>query len=65
MDAVLNLGTRTIHKQEDREPDIETICGVTRNLPQDRFEPVTAIETELETTDASKCGRCFDDGGGY
>ncbi|MFB6252124.1 MAG: hypothetical protein ABEI27_10655 [Halobellus sp.] len=63
MDEILNEVTNTIHKQEPGNSALTTPCGVTNNLSEDRLQQ-TAIE-QLDTTTITKCGRCFDDGGGY
>lgn len=67
MQIILNEGTNTIHKQgtgTERSP-LQTICGATNHVPQDNLRHITRIEPELDTITANKCGRCFDDGGGY
>lgn len=65
MDIVLNEVTDTIHKQDAGKSDRQTVCGATNHVSQDDLRRVTVMEPELETLNASKCGRCFDDGGGY
>lgn len=65
MNIVLNEVTNTIHKQDTEKSDCQTVCGATNHVPQDNLRYVTVIEPELKTLNASKCGRCFDDGGGY
>lgn len=65
MDIVLNKVTNTIHKQETGKSDWQTACGATNHLPQDNLKRVTVVEPALDTLNATKCGRCFDDAGGY
>lgn len=65
MDVVLNEVTNTIHKQETGKSARQTVCGATNHLPQDNLKRVTVVESELDTLNATKCGRCFDDAGGY
>lgn len=65
MNIVLNEVTNTIHKQDTERSDRQTVCGATNHVSQDDLSRDTVIEPELETLNASKCGRCFDDGGGY
>lgn len=65
MNIVLNEVTNTIHKQETGKSEWQTVCGATNHLPQDNLKRVTVIEPELDTLTATKCGRCFDDAGGY
>jgi len=61
MEHVLNEVTNTVHRHEPGTADLQTACGVTFHLSHDNLSTLTASET----TSASKCGRCFDDGGGY
>lgn len=65
MEIVLNEVTNTIHKQKTGKSEWRTVCGATTHLPQDNLKRVTVVEPELDTLNAIKCGRCFDDGGGY
>lgn len=67
MEIILNETTNTIHKQGTgtRRANLQTICGATNHVSQDDLRQITSIEPELDTITASKCGRCFDDGGGY
>jgi hypothetical protein len=64
MDVVQNEITKTIHKREKEGSHNQTACGVTRNTTADKFQ---VISVDLATTeyDSNKCGRCFDDAGGY
>lgn len=64
MDGVLNRGTRTVHKRENGADELRTVCGATGEIDPDRF-PDIPVERAKTVHDASKCGRCFDDGGGY
>lgn len=64
MDAVLNEVTNTVHKHAMGRSDLQSACGATANLDHDDLR-ITTIEPEISPSDATKCGRCFDDGGGY
>lgn len=64
MKGVLNESTNTVHKQEIGVSALETPCGITYNVPEDQLRQ-TAIDDLVTTTTITKCGRCFDDGGGY
>lgn len=64
MDGILNETTNTVHKQESGKSALETPCGVTNNLSEDHLRQ-TAIDQLVTTTNTTKCGRCFEDGGGY
>jgi len=64
MDGVLNEYTGTVHKHETGAPVLHTVCGATYNLDSDHLREV-AVEQALTDYGASKCGRCFEDGGSY
>lgn len=65
MKIILNEVTNTIHKQGTGRLDLQTVCGATNHVPQDNLRCTTVIESEIDRIPTSKCGRCFDDGGGY
>lgn len=70
MDVILNELTETVHKYEAGSSELHAACGVTHHLAPDRLRgPRKLRRISLERAsidyDASKCGRCFDDGGGY
>ncbi|MFB6217592.1 MAG: hypothetical protein ABEH77_00175 [Halobacteriaceae archaeon] len=62
--GVLNQATRTVHKREAGPGKYQTVCGHTRHVDPDHLLR-TAVETATDDRNATKCGRCFDDGGGY
>lgn len=62
--GVLNETTRTVHRHETGKSDLQTACGLTYNVDPDRLRR-TSIEQATTDFNASKCGRCFDDAGGY
>ena len=64
MDAVLNEHTNTVHKREDDATDLHTSCGVTSHVDDHQLESMP-VRRAVADRDASKCGRCFEDGGGY
>lgn len=64
MRGVLNEESNVIHKHEPGEADFQTECGVVATISHEHLS-MTSIESAYESTDANKCGRCFDDGGGY
>lgn len=64
MKGLLNEVTDTIHKHQRGEIDFQTRCGAISHVSHDNFQ-VTSVEQTIATGDVSKCGRCFDDGGGY
>lgn len=65
MNGVLNETTNTIHKRETGSADFQTECGATYHVSHDHLRIVAAIESTTDATSATKCGRCFDDAGGY
>jgi hypothetical protein len=64
MDGILNEATNTVHRKEPGTVAFQTPCGITYNVPEDQLRQ-TEIEGLVATTTTTKCGRCFDDGGGY
>lgn len=64
MDGILNEVTNTVHKQKDGTSALHTPCGITYNIPEDQLQQ-TEVDQIVTTTTTTKCGRCFDDGGGY
>jgi len=60
----LNERTKTVHKHEAGAPSLHTICGATYHLAGERLREVP-VERAIADHDADKCGRCFEDGGGY
>lgn len=62
MDRILNEVTNTVHKQKTGTAALETPCGITYHVPEDQLHQTTTHQLPRTTT---KCGRCFDDGGGY
>jgi hypothetical protein len=61
MSYVINDVTDKVHKQGDGRSELSTACGVTYQMDAERLK-MTASE-KLPT--GEKCGRCFEDGGGY
>lgn len=65
MELILNEVTNTIHKQGTGRLDLQTVCGATNHVSQDNLRCITVSESEMDGIPMRKCGRCFDDGGGY
>jgi hypothetical protein len=63
MKAVVNRTTETVHKYAI-DGSKETPCGATSHVDSSHLER-TSLERARSAHGASKCGRCFDDGGGY
>jgi len=64
MKAVLNETTRTVHKPRMGGRALQTECGVAYHVAPDRLR-TTSVERATTELGATKCGRCFEDGGGY
>jgi hypothetical protein len=64
MYGVLNQDTKTLHKHEQGAPDLHTVCGVTYNLDVERLREIS-VEQAVNKNNINRCGRCFDNGGGY
>jgi hypothetical protein len=64
MDGLLNEVTNTVHKREAGTSDLRTPCGITYTVSEDQLRQTT-LDQHTTSTIATKCGRCFDDGGGY
>lgn len=63
MNALLNHATLTVHRKEAEREALEAVCGATTHVNADHLSETTV--TEAIDGDAEKCGRCFEDGGGY
>lgn len=64
MDGVLNETTNKIHKYESGQSDFQTSCGATSHVAHEHLRLIT-VEQATGDNDVNRCGRCFDDGGGY
>ena len=58
---IINEKTDKVHKQGTRESEFSTACGVTYQMDRERMD--MSVTESLSSSD--KCGRCFEDGGGY
>lgn len=61
---VLNETTRTVHKHRPGPAGRRTACGDTRTLNAENLTPIS-VELATIEDDADRCGRCFEDAGGY
>ncbi|MFB6210090.1 MAG: hypothetical protein ABEI76_00985 [Halobacteriales archaeon] len=64
MNPILNESTQTVHKHETGAPELHTECGIMLHANPDHLERMS-LERALQEQEADKCGRCFDEGGGY
>lgn len=62
--GLLNGHTLIVHRARDGDYDLESDCGHTGNLPEKQLLTVP-IPVATDQSDVSKCGNCFEDGGGY
>jgi hypothetical protein len=64
MDVVVNEHTGTVHRQKPGSAFPHAVCGATYHLDRDRLRR-TSPERAARDDRITKCGRCFDEGGGY
>jgi hypothetical protein len=62
--VILNEQTMTVHKHESGAAGLQAVCGVTQQLDRDQLREVP-VERAVTDENATRCGRCFDDGGSY
>lgn len=63
-DAILNENMMTLHRRKPGGQRLETDCGH-RFAPWNDGLCVTSMDRAAEYQRASKCGDCFEEGGGY
>lgn len=62
MTRLLNEHTGTVHKPRQESAN-ETVCGALRHVAG---RNVTSVANdEVRGGDVDRCGRCFEDAGGY
>ena len=64
MDGILDQSTNTVHKQKTGTSALRTPCGITYNVSEEQLHKTT-IDQRVTDGGTTKCGRCFEDGGGY
>ncbi|WP_247728368.1 hypothetical protein [Halovivax limisalsi] len=62
MHRIVNVHTNTIHRASENPVAQRTTCGALRHVPSHHVE---RLGEDGPPADASRCGRCFDDAGGY
>lgn len=62
--GVLNELTDTIHERKEEATHLQATCGALRHVRPEQLHSVL-IEDAVIQDDVTRCGRCFDDGGGY
>ncbi|QCJ47046.1 MULTISPECIES: hypothetical protein [Haloprofundus] len=63
MRGVLNEQTETVHKPTDHAHRL-TACGALFHVSE-KATSVVDLADAVDDGGASRCGRCFDDAGGY
>jgi len=64
VNALLNDVTETVHRTEGDRGNLRAECGATVHVNADHLSETTLTEA-VDGDEVDKCGRCFDDGGGY
>lgn len=64
MDVLLNEVTYTIHRRKKSTTGFQAKCGIHHHLAHDKLQ-ITTVEQSTTEASVNKCGRCFDDAGGY
>lgn len=64
MKRVLNEHTGTIHRLQPGTADGATACGALRHVPR-RYVTTVGTDELRPDEDVERCGRCFEDAGGY
>ena len=64
MKRLLNERTGTVHKPHPATTSDKTACGALRYVPQQHITPIRIKEHQVDD-EIERCGRCFDDVGGY
>ncbi len=64
MQGVLNEVTQTVHEHQRGESAFQTKCGANSQISHDQLQRIS-VERTIGRGTVSKCGRCFEDGGGY
>jgi len=62
--GILNETTMTLHKQNLETDGFQTPCGHLFHVAQEQLRIVEIVHVTEEYS-VSKCGQCFEDGGGY
>ncbi|QIO25045.1 hypothetical protein G9465_22430 (plasmid) [Haloarcula sp. JP-L23] len=62
--GVLNKTTKTVHKHKIGNAKLQTTHGLTYHVAPDKLR-MTSVESATTEFNATKCGRCFEDAGGY
>jgi hypothetical protein len=61
---ILNETTMTLHEQELGLGEFQASCGHLNHVGQENLRIIGALDG-TEKYNTSKCGQCFEEGGGY
>jgi hypothetical protein len=64
MEVVLNEATGTVHRRDPGDAEFASTCGATYHVARDRLR-VTSLSSVADVAAVTRCGRCFEDAGGY
>lgn len=64
MQIILNEVTETIHKPSRDGNKHPAACGALRHVSNDHIQALT-VESLSSHQGSNRCGRCFEDAGGY
>lgn len=64
MKRLLNEHTGTLHRLQPETTDETTACGALRHVPR-RYVTTVGTDEVRVGEDVERCGRCFEDAGGY
>ncbi|NHN58440.1 MULTISPECIES: hypothetical protein [Halorussus] len=64
MKRLLNEHTGTLHRLQPGSTGGSTACGALRHVPR-RYVTTVGTDDALLGEDVERCGRCFEDAGGY
>lgn len=62
--GILNEQTGTIHERKGETKRLQATCGALRHVRSRQLYSIP-IEEAIMQEEVTRCGRCFDDGGGY
>lgn len=64
--GLVNTHTNTVHKPAQQRTHRATVCGALQHVLDGQIARLATTEAEIiEQASVQRCGRCFDDAGGY
>lgn len=64
MQRLVNENTKKVHKAVESEDSLRSVCGAVEHVPSGNLRRIP-VEDGGNADTVDKCGRCFEDGGGY